>query len=121
MEVIYFVQKAVRKYTLIAQMLYFFSISWPNYGGEDGLSIYMRNSLPMLNTMNPLTFYLISLSWLLTSIYISYKLINSPFFSNSLIFCLHVSVVTVIYLTIMHVAIMFVVERYYIMFNTFIG
>ena len=33
-----------------AQMLYFFSISWPNYGGEDGLSIYMRNSLPMLNT-----------------------------------------------------------------------
>ena len=49
-----------------AQMLYFFSISWPNYGGEDGLSIYMRNSLPMLNTMNPLTFYLICLSWLST-------------------------------------------------------
>jgi branched-chain amino acid transport system permease protein len=62
-----------------AQMLYFFSISWPNYGGEDGLSIYMRNSLPMLNTMNPLTFYLICLSWFLTSVYISYKLINSPF------------------------------------------
>ena len=40
-----------------AQMLYFFAISWPNYGGEDGLSIYMRNSLPMINTMDPLTFY----------------------------------------------------------------
>ena len=45
-----------------AQMLYFFSISWPNYGGEDGLSIYMRNSLPMLNTMSHLTFYLICFS-----------------------------------------------------------
>ena len=25
------------------QMLYFFSISWTSYGGEDGLSIYVRN------------------------------------------------------------------------------
>mgnify|MGYP003325843115 CR=1 FL=1 len=29
-----------------AQMLYYFSISWPAYGGEDGLSIYMRNIFP---------------------------------------------------------------------------
>ncbi len=62
-----------------AQMLYFFSISWPNYGGEDGLSIYIRNSFPMLNTMDPLTFYIICLFWLLFSIFISFKLINSPF------------------------------------------
>ena len=53
-----------------AQMLYFFSISWPNYGGEDGLSIYMRNSFPMVNTMDPLSFYVISLFWLLFSIFI---------------------------------------------------
>ena len=62
-----------------AQMLYFFSISWPNYGGEDGLSIYMRNSFPMLNTMEPFTFYIICLFWLLLSIFISFKLINSHF------------------------------------------
>ena len=62
-----------------AQMLYFFSISWPNYGGEDGLSIYMRNSFPMVNTMDPLSFYVISLFWLLFSIFISLRLINSPF------------------------------------------
>ena len=48
----------------------------------------------------------------LTSFVSSPVFVSSPFFSNSLIFCLHVSVVTVIYLTIMHVAIMFVVERY---------
>ena len=27
-----------------AQMIYYFAISWPAYGGEDGLSIYVRNS-----------------------------------------------------------------------------
>ena len=36
-----------------AQMLYYFSISWPAYGGEDGLSIYVRNVFPFFNTMNP--------------------------------------------------------------------
>ena len=62
-----------------AQMLYYFSISWPSYGGEDGLSIYMRNTLPMLNTMDPLIFFLICLFWLFIAIFITCKLINSPF------------------------------------------
>ena len=62
-----------------AQMLYFFAISWPNYGGEDGLSIYMRNSFPMVNTMDPITFYMICLFWLLLAVFISAKLINSSF------------------------------------------
>ena len=39
----------------------------------------VRNSFPMLNTMDPLTFYIISLFWFLISIFISLKLINSPF------------------------------------------
>lgn len=42
-----------------AQMIYYFAISWPAYGGEDGLSIYVRNSLGTLDTMDPLTFFLI--------------------------------------------------------------
>ena len=29
-----------------AQMIYYFAISWPAYGGEDGLSIYVRNTSP---------------------------------------------------------------------------
>ena len=31
-----------------AQMIYYFAISWPAYGGEDGLSIYVRNGFPGL-------------------------------------------------------------------------
>lgn len=41
------------------QMFYFFAISWPAYGGEDGLSIYVRNGFPGLNTLDPIQFFLI--------------------------------------------------------------
>ena len=40
-----------------AQMFFFFAISWPAYGGEDGLSIYVRNEFPGLNTMDPIQFF----------------------------------------------------------------
>ena len=40
-----------------AQMLYYFAISWPAYGGEDGLPFPIRNSLPGLNTLDPLSFF----------------------------------------------------------------
>ncbi len=39
------------------QMFYFFAISWPAYGGEDGLSIYVRNGFPGLNTLVPIQFF----------------------------------------------------------------
>ena len=42
-----------------AQMMYFFFISWPSYGGEDGLALYGRNHFPGLNTFDPIQFYLI--------------------------------------------------------------
>lgn len=42
-----------------AQMVYYFAISWPAYGGEDGLSILVRNQFPGVNTMRPLGFFLI--------------------------------------------------------------
>lgn len=42
-----------------AQMVYYFAISWPAYGGEDGLPIYVRNQFPGLNTMRPLNLFLI--------------------------------------------------------------
>lgn len=41
------------------QMFYFFAISWPAYGGEDGLSIYVRNGFPGLNTLDPIQFFAI--------------------------------------------------------------
>ena len=40
-----------------AQMIYYFAISWPAYGGEDGLSIYVRNGFPGLNTLEPMPFF----------------------------------------------------------------
>jgi branched-chain amino acid transport system permease protein len=48
-----------------AQMIYYFAISWPAYGGEDGLSIYVRNTLGALDTMSPWTFFLIAYALLL--------------------------------------------------------
>ncbi|AWI84493.1 branched-chain amino acid ABC transporter permease [Alloyangia pacifica] len=39
------------------QMFYFFSISWSRYGGEDGMSIYVRNGFPGLNTLDPIQFF----------------------------------------------------------------
>ena len=42
-----------------AQMIYYFAVSWPTYGGEDGLPILLRNQFPGVNTLKPLPFFLI--------------------------------------------------------------
>ena len=62
-----------------AQMIYYFAISWPAYGGEDGLSIYIRNGFPGLNTLKPLSFFAICASLLLLVIWISSRLRNAHF------------------------------------------
>ncbi|TZG32156.1 branched-chain amino acid ABC transporter permease [Agrobacterium sp. B1(2019)] len=51
-----------------AQMIYYFAISWPAYGGEDGLSILVRNQFPGINTMKPLSFFLVSYVVLIAAI-----------------------------------------------------
>ena len=61
-----------------AQMLYYFSISWPAYGGEDGLSIFMRNVFPFFNTMNPIIFYFICFVWLVIFLSSLRVILNSP-------------------------------------------
>ena len=60
-------------------MIYYFSISWPAYGGEDGLSIYVRNVFPFFNTMNPIVFYFICLVWLIILLFFLKIILNSPF------------------------------------------
>lgn len=40
-----------------AQMIFWFAIGWPTYGGEDGLSFYVRNQFFGLPTMNPLVWF----------------------------------------------------------------
>lgn len=61
------------------QMFYYFSISWPAYGGEDGLSIYMRNGFPGLNTLDPIQFFALCYGVLLVVLYLFWRLEQAPF------------------------------------------
>jgi branched-chain amino acid transport system permease protein len=51
-----------------AQMIFYFAISWPAYGGEDGLSIFVRNQFPGVNTLNGLSFFFVCFSLLIASL-----------------------------------------------------
>ena len=62
-----------------AQMIYYFSISWPAYGGEDGLPMYLRDKFPGLNTMDPINFYAICLTLLLGTLWMVSRIVNSRF------------------------------------------
>jgi len=62
-----------------AQMIYYFAISWPAYGGEDGLSIYVRNAFPGVNTLDPKSFYFVAFTLLMAGIWLSATLKNSRF------------------------------------------
>lgn len=48
-----------------AQMFFYFALSWPAYGGEDGLPIYVRNQFPGLNTMRPWPLFLVAFGLLM--------------------------------------------------------
>ena len=61
------------------QMFYFFAISWPAYGGEDGLSIYIRNDFPGLNTLDPIQFFGICFALLAMALWLNARLARSPF------------------------------------------
>lgn len=62
-----------------AQMIYYLAVSLPTYGGEDGLPIYIRNELPMLNSSDPLVFYGLSLFFLCCALVFVYRLTGSRF------------------------------------------
>ena len=61
------------------QMFFYFAISWAQYGGEDGLSIYVRNDFPGLNTLIPIQFYAICLTLLCAVLFLFARLQASPF------------------------------------------
>lgn len=61
------------------QMFYFFSISWATYGGEDGLSIYVRNNFPGVNTLVPINFFAICFVILCLVVLFNALLAKSPF------------------------------------------
>ncbi len=62
-----------------AQMIYWFAISWPAYGGEDGLSIYVRNTFPGLDSYDPLTFFALSFGSLLAALGLSARIMGARF------------------------------------------
>jgi len=61
------------------QMFFYFAISWPAYGGEDGLSIYIRNGFPGLNTLDPIQFFAICYVILGIVLFFSARLAQSAF------------------------------------------
>ncbi|MBW4710155.1 branched-chain amino acid ABC transporter permease [Roseobacter sp. YSTF-M11] len=61
------------------QMLYYFAISWPAYGGEDGLSIYVRNGFPGLNTLDPIQFFSLAFGVLALVLWFAGRLAAAPF------------------------------------------
>lgn len=62
-----------------AQMIYYFVISWPAYGGEDGLPLTMRSQFPWMNTLKPVSFFLICYGLLLLALIFFRQLRDSRF------------------------------------------
>ena len=62
-----------------AQMVFYFAISWPSYGGEDGLLITARNQFLFFDTENELTFFVISFGILVLSILLTSRIVHSRF------------------------------------------
>lgn len=61
------------------QMFYYLAISWPAYGGEDGLSIYVRNDFPGLNTLDPIQFFALCYGLLALVLVLFVTLHRAPF------------------------------------------
>ncbi len=61
------------------QMFFYFAISWAQYGGEDGLSIYVRNGFSGLNTLVPIQFFAVCFALLCITLFLFARLQASPF------------------------------------------
>ncbi|MCY3878749.1 MAG: branched-chain amino acid ABC transporter permease [Rhodobacteraceae bacterium] len=61
------------------QMFFYFAISWGAYGGEDGLSIYVRNSFVGLDTLMPIQFFGLCFALLCLALLLQWRLRRSPF------------------------------------------
>ncbi|MDQ6433808.1 branched-chain amino acid ABC transporter permease [Mesorhizobium sp. LHD-90] len=66
-----------------AQMIYYFAVSWPAYGGEDGLPMALRNAFPLVNTAKPLPFFLVCLAVLAAAL-VLFRLIRGSRFGAAL-------------------------------------
>ncbi len=62
-----------------AQMLYYFFVSLGKYGGNDGLSLYSRSTMPGLDLDNDLQFYYFCLFLLMGFLFMAKRLVDSRF------------------------------------------
>jgi branched-chain amino acid transport system permease protein len=62
-----------------AQMLYYFAVGLEKYGGDDGLPLYSRNSLPGLDLGDDLHFYYVCLFCLALFLILTSRLVSSRF------------------------------------------
>ena len=62
-----------------AQMLFFFFISLEGYGGDDGLTLFSRNTLPGLDLGDDVQFYYVCLALLSVFLFMAGRLVESRF------------------------------------------
>lgn len=62
-----------------AQMGYYFFLSLEEYGGDDGLTIYNRSVLNIINLENKVVLFLLTYAILIGTVYLVYRIVNSRF------------------------------------------
>lgn len=62
-----------------AQMAYYLFMSLEEYGGDDGLTIYSRSTLPLISLENPPVLFLFSYASLTVALYLKHRIVNSRF------------------------------------------
>ncbi len=65
------------------QMFYYFAVSWPAYGGEDGIPIYVRGTFPGVNTLAPLPFFMLAFG-VLSGVLVLVQRLNASAFGLAL-------------------------------------
>ncbi|WP_319523651.1 branched-chain amino acid ABC transporter permease [Breoghania sp.] len=62
-----------------AQMLYYFFVSLEAYGGDDGISLFSRNTFPGLDLASDVQFYYLCLAALAIFLFLSFRLATARF------------------------------------------
>jgi branched-chain amino acid transport system permease protein len=61
------------------QMLYYLGISIAEFGGDDGMRLKARSKFPLIDLGDPTVFYYVALAFLLLSVFVVHKIVNSRF------------------------------------------